>query len=71
MSATMPPSWVFCPPLLPDALEAVTRFSPSIITIFDFNGVNGALSAGSVNDVVVAFAAGRQVDRPGEAPSGW
>ena len=42
----MPPSWVFCPPLFPAALEAVIRFRPSIITIFDCSGANGAVSAG-------------------------
>ena len=55
---------------VPAALEAVTMLRPSIITIFDCSGVNGALSAGSVKLVVVAVAAGRQVPRPGAAPSG-
>ena len=32
---------------------------PSIITIFDRSGANGALLAGSVNVAVVAVAAGR------------
>lgn len=50
---------------------AVIRLRPSIITIFEFSGANGALSGGSVNDVVVAVAAGRQVERPGAAPNGW
>ena len=56
----MPPSLVFWPPLMPVVWsESVTMLRPSIITIFDCSGANGALLAGSVNVVVVAVAAGR------------
>jgi hypothetical protein len=56
----MPPSLVFWPPSIPLLCsDAVTRLRPSIITIFDCSGANGALFAGSVNVVVVAAAAGR------------
>ena len=48
---------------------------PSIITMYFCSCVaaalKGALSAGSVKLVVVAVALGRQLARPGAAPSGW
>jgi hypothetical protein len=59
IKATIPPSLVFWQPSLLLWTEAVTRLRPSIMTIFDCSGANGALFAGSVNEVVVAVAAGR------------
>ena len=55
----MPPSWVWAPEL-PPPLRAVTMCSPSIITIFDCSGANGALLEGSVKLLVVPVPAGRQ-----------
>ncbi len=73
MSATMPPSCVFCPPWLPVESfpdVAVTQFTPSTMTMYFCSGVKGALSTGSVKLVVVALAFGRQLARPGAVPSG-
>ena len=58
MRATMPPSCV-CAPALPPPFRAVTTCSPSIITIFDCSGANGALLEGSVKLLVVPVSAGR------------
>ena len=68
----MPPSCVFWPLLALEFRVANTMLSPSIMFMYGLRPAasNGALSNGSVKFVVVALAFGRQVAKPGAAPSG-